>query len=141
MHKLSRLLTIRFLLAMLCFVLQPSLAHAQTTTASTTAQAQSRPVVAYLKRDMGNYYFTPNDVSIETDTVLVIVNQTGRDVTLTSNGNFDGVLLQGESYRTAFYGGVYRFDDVQENVRVPLLISVSGGRYRPGDWQRWGRQY
>lgn len=124
MKTFLRFFTVALLLTLLCLALQSSPALAQTTTTSTTSQAQTRPVVVSLNRHLGEYYFTPTDVSIETDTILVIVNQTGRDVTLMNDGNFDGVLLRGNSYLTAFYSGVYRFDDVQGNVRAPLNVTV-----------------
>lgn len=121
MKTFLRFFTIALLSILLFFALQSSPALAKTTT----AQPQARPVVVHLKHNtQGNYYFTPTSVLIETDTPLVIVNQTGHDVTLMNNGNFDGVLLRGNSYLTAFYSGVYRFDDVQGNVRAPLNVTV-----------------
>lgn len=86
----------------------------------------------YLKRGAwGNYYFAPTYITIRTNTPLVIVNQTGHNVVLTDNMRFAGVLWNGGTYRTSFYGGVYRLSDVQQNIRVPLTIRVSDG------WQRW----
>lgn len=120
MKTFLRFFTIALLSILLFFALQSSPALAKITT----AQPQARPVVVHLKHDMGEYYFAPTSISIETDTPLVIVNQTGHDVTLMNNGNFDGVLLRGNSYLAAFYSGVYRFDDVQGNVRAPLIVTV-----------------
>lgn len=136
MKVLLRLFLIGFLLTLFCFAVGSAPAHAQTTTAATTTQPQPRATVTYLKRGMwGNYYFAPTYITIRTNTPVVIVNQTGRNVVLTDNMRFAGVLLQGGTYRTSFYSGVYRFDDVLLDIRVPLTIRVFG------DWQRWWWQY
>lgn len=138
MKVLLRLFLIGFLLTLLCSALQSTPAHAQTTAASfgTPSRAYGpMAVTTYLKRGAwGNYYFVPTYITIRTTTPLVIVNQTGHNVVLTDNMRFAGVLLRGGVYRTSFYGGVYRFDDVQQSIRVPLTIRVFGG------WQRWWRQ-
>lgn len=139
LKTLFRLFLIGFLLALLCFALGSTPAHAQTTTAAFGPPSRVYgPVVTttYLKRgSWGSYYFAPTYITLRANTPLVIVNQTGRNVVLTDNMRFAGVLWNGGMYRTSFYDGVYRFSDVQQNIRVPLTMSVFGG------WQRWGWRY
>jgi hypothetical protein len=135
--SLSRIFIIGSLLALLCLALQSSPASAHTSSAAFGPPSRAYDTVTYLKRgNWGNYYFAPTYITMRAYAPLVIVNQTGRDVTLTDNMRFAGVLVRGGVYRTSFYGGMYRFNDIQQNIRVPLTIYVQGGYWRGGGYDR-----
>ena len=71
----------------------------------------------------GNFYFSPTYTSAHVFATFFIVNETGRNIILTDNANPIGVLHAGGIYRTVFYSaGSYQFNDIQQNIRVPLYV-------------------
>ncbi len=141
MLKLSRLLIIGFLLALLCLVLQSSPASAHTNTATFGPPSRAYGTVTYLERgNRGNYYFSPTYITCQlyrpcvtiinvTGRTVMIVDQTGSIVSNLWNGRSTGAI-------TLYRPGTYYYTDRQQNIRVPLTITVQGGYWRGGGYSR-----
>jgi hypothetical protein len=146
MRKLLTIFLIGFLLSMLFATILPMTASAHVETSKyTTTQSQPMygppqrhygPTVTYLKRGAwGNYYFAPTYITCRVYTVcFVIVNQTGRWVTITdTSGNFVCSMNPGSVCQEVFgRAGEWYYTDRQQNIRVPLTVYVQGVRNRCG---------
>lgn len=140
MKTLFRFFIVSFLLVLLCLAVGSSPAFAQTNTHAYSYSPQplhSTVTTTYLLRSFhGGYYFSPTYIYCWVyRPCVIIVNRTGRTVMiLDNNQSIVSNLWNGRSTGAiTFYSpGTRYYTDAQQNIRVPLTVSVYGNYYRGG---------